>query len=343
MKACCSGDDLKQKIAEGMGGDKADVKDSKVKDFLRKGTQDDLLAVVKSCDKGKDKAQCLEVMKELKAKAEGKNAADITKDHLKKDSREALKNSLGDAMDACMAAATTTDAKKECSTMAKNLMKDGDIDGKEPSKGKIDQTLRGAAKTDAGQVLKDCTGDRKTCMEEVKARIGNVLGKTGGTVSNKDAEKFAKDGALDSAKDAALSCMQSKKEDSSATCDGKDELYTAYKSARKQDKPNSASKEKQEKSKFMMETVAKLKKESRAVCFEYTNKTAVDDCMKQFKDQDADVAKEYLKGEGSKATDKVLEARTKLADRKATTEYLGERFGACMRTAGDNKTEKDAR
>jgi hypothetical protein len=340
-KACFSDGELKQKIAGAQGGDVANVKDSKVRDYVMKGARDDVLAVVKTCNKTADKSQCLEVMRDLKAKSMGKAAADVTNDHLTLDARQALKGDLGKGMTACMEGAASAQEKADCrNNLAKSMIKAGDIDGQEPTKGTVEQYLRDAAKSDAGQVLKDCTGTRDECMKQVKGQIGKVMGRNSASdVSTKDAEMYSKMGAIDDAKDQALSCVQAKKESgSTATCD---DLYTSYKNARKQTAPSSVLKQKQQKSELMLDAVAAVKKGMREVCFEKETKALADACMKTLKEQDDDVAKEYLKGEGSKATAKVLASRTKLADSKATTSYLGERFGACMKTAA-GATEKKA-
>merc|ERR1719387_721226 len=91
-KACFKDSALKDKIAGLQEMDKSSVKDSRVRDYAMKGTRDDILAAISSCNKTADKATCKDIMKELKSKSMmGKTKDQITDDDLKFDARQALK------------------------------------------------------------------------------------------------------------------------------------------------------------------------------------------------------------------------------------------------------------
>lgn len=351
-KVCFQDGSLKESIAGSRGIDKSGVKDSDVHKFLMRGARGDVLAVLKSCqelldaqdasnpgDHATATVNCTELAKEFRAKFMiGKKVADITNDDLKFDINSAVGEELSEKMVACMDGAGTTQEKAACRIIAKSTIKAADMDGGEPDKRKLEQMLRDAAGTKAGDIMKDCdkSKGREACMAMVKDRAAKVMGKDGASnISTMEAEIFIKKGALQDAKDSALACVQAKKDGgaASATCA---KLYDRIMETQGKSKPQSAFKEKQERSRAMVDTVAALGKSVRDVCFAKNTKAEADTCLRGFNQDIEDVANEFLRGEGSKNTNKVLESRKKHAERKATVSYLGERYKACMMTSSSD-------
>jgi len=282
-KACFQRPDLKSKIADSQNVDAANVKDSKVREYLQKSGRKDALAVMQSCDKKTEKSKCMELMKDLKAQSSGKAAKDISDDELKRDANSAMRSELADKMSACMEEAAD-DKKKmgECKTvLAKDTIKGGDFDGKVPSKAKIQGMLKSAAKSKAMDVMKDCTdADRKKCMALAKERIGQTMGKGKGEVSTKEAELFNKAGAVDAVNEGAKACMDAKKDNPQATCD---DLYAEYLASRKRAKPSTPAGEKADKGRVMMNAAKTQMKADLKVCLEADTKAKADTCLAGFK------------------------------------------------------------
>merc|ERR1719502_2464496 len=109
--------------------------------------------------------------------------------------------------------------------------------------------------------MKDCASDkgRGQCVDQVKERAAMVLGKDKSKITQRDTEKFIKDGALSDMKDKALACIQAKKDDPDSTCDN---LYDKMKEAQRKEKPTKPSKQAQERSKTNLNVVAQLKKDN---------------------------------------------------------------------------------
>jgi len=340
-KGCFKRPDLKSEIADSMNMDASAVKDSKVREFAKKGMQGDTLDLLKNCDKSTKAGQdnCKAAMKEYQAKSSGKKAADITDDSLKRDADAALRGDLADKMKACVDSMSDKDektVKAECKDkLAASVIKGGDIEGKAPSQGKVEEYLRKAAASAGGDVMGACEGDRKACMTQAKERVAATMGKKGGAqVSTKDAEVFIRKGAANKAKDSALSCVEAKKDDATATCD---DLYEKHLKDTGRTKPTDPAKQKSQKGRVAVEAAAALGKEVREVCFEKATKTEADTCLAGFKGQRDSVASEIF---GSDA--KVLKAKKKLAEDKATRGYLGDKVSACLKAASEAESNQDA-
>jgi len=336
-RACFKGGDLKDQIAGNMGKDVANVKDSDVRKMIQKGAQDEMLKALKVCTERSaagDMSGCKEQMKTIAARAKGKNAAEITDNDLKFDAKEAAKKKLGEQMQACMETAGTDRAKiATCRTSAEEAIKQSSFDGRAPSKTDMRQMYNKAAKSKASESVSNCEKSRHECMQIAMERIKMAKGLAPTDVlSKKDAEVMLKQGATSDVKDSMMACVRAKKEDASATCD---DPYDKFKESVKKGKPQSANKQKVEKSKLMVSAIKAQAKAHREVCFELPNKTAADACLQNFKAEADDMANEYLKGEGTKDTAQVKNARKKLSEAKATNEFLGERFTACMKAAAD--------
>jgi len=330
-KACRMSGDMKKGIAAAMNLDAKNVKDSKVREYVDKAAQKDMLSAINNCDR-KNVAKCKQDMKEMKAAAMGKSAASVTDDDLEMDKRKAMRGDLADKMTACVDDAAKDKTKiAECRTsLAKATLKKGDMEGKEPSKGKIEKALRDAGKNTAKNVMKDCgEADRKKCMTLSRERIAKTMGYDDASkVSKKMAERMNKEGAIEDVSQSAISCMRAKKDNASSSCD---DLYDKYLMARKKGKPTNAGEAKTQKGRVMMSAVGAQMKNVREVCFDKKTKSDAAKCLKSFQNETDDLASSLLTG-----SSKTMMAKKKLAKAKATTGYLGDRFMACMRAAADN-------
>jgi len=337
-QACFKTSDLKDKIAGARGKSADQIKDSDIREFAMKGARDDVLGVMKTCDKKTEAAKCKELAKQMKAAAEGRDASEISDNDLRRDARDALKGSVAEQMEACFKAATTTQEKMACKDEVKAAMKNADVDGKEPPKSKVEDMLCDAAKKSAGDMMRNCASDksRTACKDQAKSSIAAVLGKDVSKITTRDVEKFAKDGAVADAKDKALACIKAKKQDPDATCGN---LHDEVKAGLRKGTAASASKQKTAESKTNLNVVAQLKKDNLKTCIEsHDTKEKVQACLMEFKTQDDDVAKEFLKGKGDMATDKALFARKKQSQEKAKKDFIGEALKACIE-AGTSKED----
>jgi len=337
-KACAKGSDLKAAIANSGGADSADIKDSKVRQYLAAQGRTEKLDFVKSCDKSDatKAAKCKELLKTMKAKDLGKAAGDISDDEIQKDIKAAMGKDISQRMKACIEEAAK-DATKiaACRTSMTAAIKDASLDGKAPSATQLQRVLQEGATAQAKDVMQNCKKSRAECFDLVQEAAAKALGKGDKSkVSRRATEVMMKKGADMAAKDSVKACAEAKKEDASATCD---DAYTKFLEARGKTKPSNADSAKREKAQVMMGVQKQAIKDNLKVCAEKADNAAFTTCMQAFKAGQDELASTAFSG----ASTAKLTAKKKVAEMESKVEFIGSEFDACM-TAATTDTEKTA-
>jgi len=329
-KACRMSDDLKEAIALSKGLDLATIEESLVREVLKKGTEDRALTAIKSCGKGDSaaRAQCETDAKKLIAEASGRDPNEVTDFELKKSSRDALARDLATRMASCMKDAADSAARAACkTTLAKEAIKNADVNGRTPSDADVTRFLDESAKAAAREARETCSGTQQECDDLVKELVAAAKGMRKEDVRSLDVKATQERAAVDVVKEKALACARAKEDDPSATCE---DAYTSYNNARGKAPPTNAKKLATDKKRVAREAAASVKAGAMRVCFAKDTKAEVDACLAEADTETDDVVGELFKDIGSQ------EAKQKKRERVehgAKTKVLGELYSACYQEA----------
>jgi len=335
-RACFKRDDLKATMAASEGKDKADVKDSKIRESLREAAQNDALTMLQSCNKS-EMEKCKEQAKELRAKASGKNASEITDSKLQLDASKAMFRNLADQMVACVEdAVENTSARQLCKErLAESSMQSADLKRgvKKPSKTDVEVALKQAAQSKAREISEDCTGSREECKDILTERVAMSMGKRKEDLTEKDVETLLEAGAREAAKSVAKACREAREEDANATCE---DPVKKYMQSRKIEMSGDATKDDVQERGIKQNMAKGLEKDAMRVCLEEASKSEADQCLSELKTETEDVAAELFKDLPPQAK----QAKQKRAKLDASREIVGERYHLCM-TVAQTSEEKE--
>ncbi|CAK9007977.1 Soluble guanylate cyclase gcy-35 [Durusdinium trenchii] len=326
-KECMKSDDFKKQIGNSRGKGSGDVKDSEVREFIEKGVLEDIWSLMENCEADKQ-AECLDTAKGLLADALGKSKEEISDSMLRKKLDEAMGKALGTKMRACMEAAEDDAAKDQCKDI---LVQDalGTRNGTQ-ARGARTQALAKAGRSAALEVIQDCTGSREACMEILKEKAAESMGRSKDDLSNMELERLNLEGAKDAAKNAAKSCRAAKDADASATCQ---DVIEVFKQGRGKDMDETESR------RVKGELAKDMDKEDMKLCFdEESSKEAFESCLEML--DSSDKVKDDLFSELSEGR---KNAKKKRAKDEAAVEAVGEIFKACMEEATSDTEKAECR
>eukprot|EP00913_Durusdinium_trenchii_P005438 g5069.t1 len=221
---CLNSDSFKDQVAESRGKARGEVKDSEVREFIEEGALQDVWSLMEACPEDKQ-SECLDTAKGMLADAMGVEKSEISEDRLQKALQEAMQKALGQRMRACVQAAEDDSAREQCKTVLVDeaLNRTGQAN---PERGEREMALKDAGRNAAEEVARDCTGERDSCMQRLRERAAESMGRKPEEMGEMELERLNLEGAKDAAKDpflgtrrdAARSCASARASDPSATC-----------------------------------------------------------------------------------------------------------------------------
>ena len=324
-KDCLKSEDFKKQIGNSRGKGSGDVKDSEVREFIEQGVLEEIWDLMETCEDGKED-QCQDAAKGLLADAMGKAKEEINDRMLRKKLNEIMGRALGQKMRACMQAAEDEAAKEQC----KEILVQDALSTKNGTraKGAKASALAKAGRSAALEVIEDCSASREVCMELLKEKAAEFMGRAKDDFSDMELERLNFEGAKDAAKKAATACHAAKEADASATCE---DVIEVFKKGRGKDMDDS------EKRRVKGELAKDMDKEDMKLCFEEESKEAFESCLEMVKSEGVKDSMFSDLSEGRK------NAKKKHAKTEAAVEAVGEIFKACMDEATTDDDKADCR
>lgn len=324
---CLNSDSFKDQVAESRGKARGEVKDSEVREFIEEGALQDVWSLMEACPEDKQ-SECLDTAKGMLADAMGVEKSEISEDRLQKALQEAMQKALGQRMRACVQAAEDDSAREQCKTVLVDeaLNRTGQAN---PERGEREMALKDAGRNAAEEVARDCTGERDSCMQRLRERAAESMGRKPEEMGEMELERLNLEGAKDAAKDAARSCASARASDPSATCQ---DALSVFRQGRGKNMDES------EERRVTQELAKDLEKEDMKVCLKEEDRTKFQECMGNVGDTDK-VKDELFRG----LSEDQKEAKKKRAKDEAAVDAVGEMFQACMEGASSDEHKKDCR
>jgi len=309
-------DEMRTQVANSRGKASSEIKDSEVREFLEEGAEDEMWSIMKSC-KG-NREECMEAAKGKLGEATGEDFSD---DMVKRKLDDAMKDDLAKSMQACMKTAGEDEAAiMSCrETLAGEMLSKAD-NKTSHSKGDKKLALKDAGKSAAKDVTKDCTESRETCMERLREKAAESMGRRPEELTDMELERLNKDGSKDAAKDALKSCNSAKKDDSTATCE---DFMSVYEQGRGKGTMTA-----EEKRSVKQEMAEEMEKDDMMLCMKEESRAKYTECLENLKESD-ELQEELFKD----LPEKTKEAKKNRAKKDAAVDAVGEVFQACMEEA----------
>merc|ERR1711871_107041 len=336
-KKCLSGKakDIKSILASA-GEDAEKLKDSDVKEYIRRGAEKAIASSISVCN-STDLKTCYDDAK--KAYKDTSGSENISDYDFERAANRAKKAQLVKDMEACKRDAGSdkqklTDCRKKTAAAS---MKKFSLDGKQPSTTEVDNFLQEAATEAIKKAKSACrkTSSKSECDAQAADIIAATKGKDAKDVTKFERREVEEKAAISSTLDNARDCLKARKDNASATCK---DPYDVYKEVTSKAEPKTEKDMKVAKEKLKAAALKDAAKESRKACLEKATKEEVTACLMQAKTDEDEVSGILF----PEVSEKVREKKREMAEKEANVEVLGSVFGACMKEAGDDKSKKDA-
>jgi len=320
--------------AAGLGNAES-IKDSDVKEYIRRGAENAISNSISVCN-STDLQTCYDDAKQMFKDASGdENATDYD---FERSANSGKKNKVAEDMKACKRNAGSDKQKlADCRKLAKSSMKQNSLDGKEPTEAEVENFLSEAAGEAVKKAKVACrkTSNKTVCDALAMDIIAATKGKDAKDVTKFERKEVEEKAAISSAVDNARDCLKARKDNATATCKDPFDAYTEVSSKAE---PTDEKKKKLAKEKLKVAALKNAVKEARKVCLEKGTKEEGETCLTQAKTDEDEVSEILFPGKDAEARKKKRE----IAEKEANIDVLGSVFGACMKTAGSDKSKKDA-